>query len=83
MKHPLQPRKLKIRAMERFLTIASSRLSPAQSARPPAAPLPSFCYMPFEGEQEQAYEEEFQQLAKEGKWTSPPAYFIFVPIIAW
>ena len=38
--------------------------------------------VPFEGEQEQAYEEEFQQLAKEGKWTSPPAYFIFVPIIA-
>ena len=30
--------------------------------------------VPFEGEQEQAYEEEFQQLAEEVKWPSPSAY---------
>ena len=30
----------------------------------------------FEGEQEQAYEEDFQQLAEEGKWHSPSAYSI-------
>ena len=32
--------------------------------------------VPFEGEQEQAYEEDFQQLAEEGKWPSPSAYSI-------
>ena len=31
--------------------------------------------VPFEGDQEQAYEEDFQQLAEEGKWFSPSAYF--------
>ena len=31
--------------------------------------------VPFEGELEQAYEEDFQQLAEEGKWFSPSAYF--------
>ena len=30
----------------------------------------------FEGNQEQAFEEEFQQEAEEGKWTPPPAYFV-------
>ena len=30
----------------------------------------------FEGNQEQAFEEEFQQEAEEGKWTSPPTYSI-------
>jgi len=32
--------------------------------------------VPFEGEQEQAYEEDFQQIAEEGKWPSPSAYSI-------
>ena len=32
--------------------------------------------VPFEGEQEQAFEEDFQQLAKEGKWPSPSAYSV-------
>ena len=32
--------------------------------------------VPFEGDQEQAYEEDFQQLAKEGKWFSPSAYSV-------
>jgi hypothetical protein len=30
-------------------------------------------------DQEQVFEEEPQCLSKEGKWTSPPAYSIFVP----
>ena len=30
--------------------------------------------VPFEGELEQAYEEDFQQLAEEGMWPSPFAY---------
>jgi hypothetical protein len=30
--------------------------------------------VPFEGDQEQAFEEDFQQLAKEGKWLSASAY---------
>ena len=30
----------------------------------------------FEGNQEQAFEEEFQQEAEEGKWTSLSAYSI-------
>ena len=30
----------------------------------------------FEGNQEQAFEEEFQQEAEEGKWASLSAYFI-------
>ena len=34
--------------------------------------------MPFEGEQEKVYEEEFQQLAKEVKWTSP-LHILFDP----
>jgi hypothetical protein len=38
--------------------------------------------VPFEESQEQQFEEETQQFYKEGKWTSPPAYSIFVPIIA-
>ena len=37
--------------------------------------------VPFEGEQEQAYEEEFQQLAKEGKWISRSACSILILII--
>ena len=32
--------------------------------------------VPFEGDQEQAYEEDFQQLAEEGKWFSPSAYSV-------
>ena len=32
--------------------------------------------VPFEGDQEQAYEEDFQQLAEEGKWLSPSTYSI-------
>jgi hypothetical protein len=32
-----------------------------------------------EVDQEQVFEEELQCLSKEGKWTSPPAYSIFVP----
>jgi len=32
--------------------------------------------MPFEGNQEQQFEEEQQQFVKEGKWTSPPVYSI-------
>jgi len=32
--------------------------------------------VPFEGEQEQAFEEDFEQLAEEGKWPSPSAYSI-------
>ena len=31
--------------------------------------------VPLEGEQEQAYEEEFQQLAEEGKWPSPSVFY--------
>jgi hypothetical protein len=35
---------------------------------------------PVEVDQEQVFEEEEPQyLSKEGKWTSPPAYSIFVP----
>jgi len=34
--------------------------------------------VPFEGEQEKVYEEEFQQLAKEVKWTSP-LHILFDP----
>jgi hypothetical protein len=30
-------------------------------------------------DQEQVIEEELQCLSKEGKWTTPPAYSIFVP----
>ena len=30
--------------------------------------------VPFEGEQEQAFVEDFQQLAEEGKWPCPSAY---------
>jgi hypothetical protein len=30
-------------------------------------------------DQEQVFEEELQCLSKEVKWTSPPAYSIFVP----
>jgi hypothetical protein len=33
---------------------------------------------PIEIDQEQVFE-ELQCLSKEGKWTSPPAYSIFVP----
>ena len=33
--------------------------------------------VPFEGEQEQAYEEENQQLNEEGKWISPPLHVPF------
>ena len=29
----------------------------------------------FVGEQEQAYEEDFQQLAEEGKWPSPSVFY--------
>ena len=32
--------------------------------------------VPFEGDQEQAFEEDFQQLAEEGKWPSPSAYSV-------
>ena len=32
--------------------------------------------VPFEGDQEKAFEEDFQQLAEEGKWPSPSAYSI-------
>ena len=32
--------------------------------------------VPFEGDQQQAFEEDFQQLAEEGKWPSPSAYSI-------
>jgi hypothetical protein len=38
--------------------------------------------VPFEGDQEQAYEEDFQQLAEEGKWLSLSAYSDFIPLIA-
>ena len=31
--------------------------------------------VPFEGDQEQAYEEDFQQLAEEGKWPSPSVFY--------
>jgi hypothetical protein len=34
---------------------------------------------PVGADQEQVFEEEPQCLNKEGKWTSPPAYSIFVP----
>jgi hypothetical protein len=35
---------------------------------------------PVEVDQEQVFEEEeLQCLSKEGKWSSPPAYSIFVP----
>ena len=38
--------------------------------------------LPFEVGQDQFFEEEEQQfLGGEGKWTSPSAYSIFVPII--
>ena len=30
--------------------------------------------VPFEGDQEQAFEEDFQQLDEEGKWISASAY---------
>ena len=39
--------------------------------------------VPFEQEQEQAYEEENQQLNEEGKWISPSTCSILIPIIAW
>ena len=29
----------------------------------------------FEGDQEQAFKEDFQQLAEEGKWPSPSSYY--------
>ena len=35
--------------------------------------------VPFEGEQEQAYEEENQQLNEEGKWIFPLYMFHFDP----
>jgi hypothetical protein len=38
--------------------------------------------VPFEEGQERQFEKETQQFDEEGKWTSPPAYSIFVPIIA-
>ena len=31
--------------------------------------------VPFVGEPEQAYEEDFQQLAEEGKWPSPSVFY--------
>ena len=39
--------------------------------------------VPFEGEQEQVYEEENQQLNEEGKWISPFTCSVLIPIIAW
>ena len=38
--------------------------------------------VPFEGEQEQVYEEENQQLNEEGKWISPSTCSILITIIA-
>jgi hypothetical protein len=38
--------------------------------------------MTFEKGQEQQHEEENQQFDGEGKWTSPPYMFYFIPIIA-
>ena len=38
--------------------------------------------VPFEGEQEQVYEEENQQLNEEGKWISPSTCSVLIPIIA-
>jgi hypothetical protein len=38
--------------------------------------------MPFEESQEQQFKEETQQFGEEGKWTSPPTYYVFIPIIA-
>ena len=41
------------------------------------------CFVPFEGEQEQVYEEENQQFDEEGKWTSASTCSILIPTIAW
>jgi hypothetical protein len=42
--------------------------------------MPVSSEQPVEVDQEQVFkEEEHQCLSKEGKWTSPPAYSIFVP----
>jgi len=38
--------------------------------------------VPFEGEQEQVYEEENQQFDEEGKWTSASTCSILIPTIA-
>ena len=38
--------------------------------------------VPFEGEQEQAYEEYFQQLAEKGKWPFPLCILRFIQVIS-
>jgi hypothetical protein len=43
--------------------------------------VPVLSEQPIEVDQEQVFEEEeLQCLSKEGKWSSPPAYSIFVPL---